>query len=176
MPWTPTESITHEERLDENRDRERYISSNRANGKDRSNSHLPCEYEEQKTDPDGRVEPNRVDGSVSGLVNALDPPRTRETSIARICESNSGRSDHAALAHGEATDNRDCQDREGDLLRHHLDEVAGPWLSEIRTNDGWDVDYGVGNDKLEGPAHEAAETAGHDDGARGGDGGIGAFF
>ena len=131
MPWTSPEAITHEKRLDENGDRERYVGGNSTHGENRTYRHTAPKDQEQETDTNRGVEPHSVNRRIRNLVNALDPPTHGEAVIAGISERDSGRSDHAALAHGEAADNGEAEDCEGDLLRHDLDEVGGPWLAEI---------------------------------------------
>lgn len=131
MPWPAAEAVANEECLDENWDRECDICSNSSDTEDGTDGHSSAEDEEQKSNTNGSIEPHCVDGGVSVLVNALDPPRHRETSITSIGERDSGSSNHAALAHEETADDGKAEDCESDFLGHDLHKVGSPWLAEI---------------------------------------------
>ena len=135
-----------------------------------------AEDEEGEADPDDGVEPDGVDGRVGDGIDLLPDAGQGEAVVAGVGEGDSARGDHAALAHAEAADDGQAEDGKSDLLGHHLQEVGGPGLAEVGVDDGGDVDDGVGRHELEEPAEETAKAGGHDDGARGGDVGVCAFF
>jgi len=148
VPGPAAEAVANEEGLDEDGDCKGYHGCYGPYAKQRRNSNRPAEDQEQQADAHARVEPYGVDRCVGVLVDPLDPEGHGETSVARIGERDSGCGDHAALAHGEATDDGESEDSESGLLGHHLHEVGGPRLSEVRTHDRWDVDDGVCDDQL----------------------------
>lgn len=49
-------------------------------------------------------------------------------------------------------------------------------MTQVRAQDGVNVDDGVGDDELEEPAHQPAKGRGHDDSARAGDVGVAALL
>ena len=110
------------------------------------------------------------------LVDPLPDAGKWKAIITGVGVGHATRSNHAALTHAEATNDGKAEDGEGGLLGHDLKKVCGPGLAEIRVQDSCDIDHGICSDKLKEPAKEPAKARGHDDGARGGDVGITAFF
>ena len=110
------------------------------------------------------------------LIDPLPDAGKREAIITSVGVCNSAGSDHAALAHAEATDDSKAEYGEGGLLWHNLEEVCGPWLTKIRVKDGADIDHGICSDELEEPAEEPAEARGHDNGPGRGDASVTTLF
>lgn len=167
MPWSTTETITDEEYSNENRDRERDIRCDGADGEDGTDCNASAENEKEQETADESVKPDSVYRGVGVFVHPLDPGGKWEAVITGIGKRHSGRGNHATLPHGETAYDGQAKNGEGSLLRHHLDEIRCPRLTEIRVKDGRDVDDGVRNDELQCPSCEASEATGHDDGSWG---------
>lgn len=104
MPGSTMESITDEERADGDGNRESDEGGDSRNGEDGADGDFAGEYEKGQTDADGCVEPDGVDRGLSVLVDSFPVLGERKAIISGVGVRDTGRSDHAALAHAEAAD------------------------------------------------------------------------
>lgn len=107
MPWSTSETISHKEHPNEDRDRESYHGCDSSNGEDSTDCYFTAKDEEKEQDANESVEPDCVDGRISVLIYLLDHVRERKAIITRISESDSRRSNHASLTHKEPADDGD---------------------------------------------------------------------
>ena len=162
MPWAAAKSVADEEYADENRDCESDVSSDCSNGENGANGHATAEDQEEKENANEGIEPNSINWGVCVLVHALNPPGEWEAAITSVCEGYSGGRHHAALTHGETTDDGETEDSKSSVPWHHLDEIRSPWLTEIRFEDRRDVYNCVCDHQLQSPSCEPSKAACHD--------------
>ena len=165
MPRSAAEAVAHKEDSDEDGDGESGVCGNGANREDGTNSKNSTKDQKQKTDANADIEPHSVDGGQGVFVDSLDPERSWKTIVTSISKCDSGRGNHATLAHGKSADECKSQDGECCVLRQNLDQIRSPWLSETAAKDIWNIYDGISNDKLEEPAHKTTTSGGHDNGA-----------
>lgn len=158
MPWTATEAVTDEEDADENGNRKGDVCCNGGNTENCSNGNRAGEDEEKQQAANSRVEPDGVDWGQGDLVHTLHPPRAWEAVITGIGESDTRCCNHASLTHGESTHDSDSKDGKGVVSGQDLEHIGGPWLSQVRADDRWDILNGVGNDQLKRPSCNTANS------------------
>jgi len=166
VPWAVAKTVADEEDTDEDRDGESNHgsdSTDRENSPDRDGA---SENEKEQQDSDDGIKPYGVDWCIRDLVYSLDPKGAREAVITSVCKGHARCGDHAALAHGETTDDGESQDGEGDLLGHDLDQISGPRLAKVRVDDRGNIDDGICYDELESPSCQTAKAGCHHDSTR----------
>lgn len=117
MPRATAEAVANEEDANENRNGESCIRGNSTNREDGTNGDGSTEDEEQEANSNASVEPHGIHGSKRILIDSLDPEGSRKATITSIGKSDSGSSNHAALTHGETTNESESQNSECSILR-----------------------------------------------------------
>ena len=152
MPWPRLETSRCHEHADEDWDGESDEGSNSADTEECAGCKSPAQNEEEQDYADAAIDDDGVDGGACAGVYGRYEFAEGKDAVAGVCEGNAGCGDHAALTHGEAGDDGESEDGEGDGLRENLDSIGGEGLAQIGGDAAVDVDDGVGCDEGKEPA------------------------
>lgn len=153
VPGSATEAFAHEKGPDGDGDREGNKGRDGPDGEDGPDGHLARKDQQGGGHADGHVEPDRVHGRAGVAVDAGPVSRQRETAVTGVREGDSRGRHHAALAHGEGTNDGQGQNGQSGVARHALKEICGPRLTQVRIDHVVDVDHRVCHHQLEEPTH-----------------------
>jgi len=129
MPWPRLETSRCHEHADEDGDGESDEGSNSADTEECAGCKSPAQNEEEQDYADAAIDDDGVDGGAcAGVYGRYEFAEGKDT-VAGVCEGNAGCGDHAALTHGEAGDDGESEDGEGDGLRENLDSIGGEGLA-----------------------------------------------
>lgn len=176
VPGSGLELLRRPEDLDTNRHGEGNVAGNGSDRENGSNGSISGKHEKQQKLANNPVEPHGINRGLSVGVNLGPNVGQGVAAISGVCKGDSGGCNHAGLAHEKSRDNGESGDGGDKVGGQALLQVGDKGLSQLILGHAGHISDSVSNGNLEGPAHESSDSGSHDNGARGGNRGVGAFL